>query len=82
MQLGFAADGARSYVGFTEQVLIYPYSGPPNRPVVPAGAGAALAPPGFGRIVNPISTKGDRLYPPNNTGTPGFPDFPTALTLT
>ena len=29
--------------------------------------------------VNPISTKGGRLCPPNNTGTPGFSDLPMAL---
>ena len=38
-----------------------------------------MAPPDFGRSVNPISTKGGRLYPPNNTGNPGFSDLPTAL---
>ena len=46
------------------------------RPVVPGGAGGAMAPPIFGRSVNPISTKGGRLYPPNITGTPGFSDGP------
>ena len=50
-----------------------------SRPVVPGGAGGAMAPPDFGRSVNPISTKGGRLCPPNNTGTPGFSDLPTAL---
>ena len=49
------------------------------RPVVPGGAGDAMAPPDFGRLVNPISTKGGRLCPPNNTGTPEFSDPPTAL---
>ena len=38
-----------------------------------------MKPPDFGRSVNPISTKGGRLCPPNNTGTPGFSDLPTAL---
>ena len=38
-----------------------------------------MAPPDFARSVNPISTKGGRLCPPNNTGTPGFSDLPTAL---
>ena len=53
--------------------------------VVPEGAGDAMAPPDFGRTVNPISTKGGRLCTPNNTdtpnnnGTPGFSDLPTAL---
>ena len=42
--------------------------------------GAAKAPPDFGRSVNPISTgAGGRLCLPNNTGTPGFSDLPTAL---
>ena len=50
-----------------------------SRPVVLGGAGGAMAPPDFGRSVNPISTKGGRLCPPNNTGTPGFSDLPTAL---
>ena len=38
-----------------------------------------MTPPDFGRSVNPISTKRGRLCPPNNTGTPGFSDLPTAL---
>ena len=50
-----------------------------SRPVVPGGARGAMAPPIFGRSVNPISTKGGRLCPPNNTGTPGFSDLPTDL---
>jgi hypothetical protein len=56
---------------------IYLYS----RGVVPgvARAGIAMAAPDFGRSVNPISTMGGRLCPPNNTGTPGFSDLPTAL---
>ena len=37
-----------------------------------------MAPPDFGRSVNPISTKGGRLCPPNITGTPRFSDLPTA----
>ena len=47
--------------------------------VVPGSAGDAMAPPDFGRTVNPISTKGSRLCTPNNTGTPRFSDLPTAL---
>ena len=47
------------------------------RPVVPGGAGA----PDFEKSVNPISTKGGILCPPNNTGTTGFSDLPTALVL-
>ena len=46
------------------------------RPVVPGGA---MTPPNFGRSVNPISTYGGRLCPPNDTGTSEFPDLPTAL---
>ena len=38
-----------------------------------------MASPDFDRSVNPISTEGGRLCPPNNTGTPGFSDLPTAL---
>ena len=45
--------------------------------VVPGGA---MAHPDFGRSVNPISTRGDRLCPPNYYGTPGFSDLPMALT--
>ena len=51
------------------------------RPVVPGGAGSAMAPQDFGRSVHPISTKGGRLCPPNIAGTPGFPDLPTALAM-
>ena len=36
-----------------------------NRAVVPGCAGCAMAHPDFGRSVNPISTRGDRLCPPN-----------------
>ena len=38
-----------------------------------------MAPPDFVRSVNPISTMGGRLCPPNNTGTSGFSDLRTAL---
>ena len=43
--------------------------------------GCAMANPDFGRSVNPISTRGDRLCPPNSTGTPKFSDLPTALSM-
>ena len=36
------------------------------RPVVPGCAGCAMAHPDFGRSVNPISTRGDRLCPPRS----------------
>ena len=45
------------------------------------GTGGALATPVFGRSVNPISTRGDTLSPPNTTSTPGFSDLSTALRL-
>ena len=35
-----------------------------TRPVVPGCAGCAMAHPDVGRLVNPISTRGDRLCPP------------------
>ena len=35
------------------------------RSVVPGGARGAMAYPDFGRSVNPISSRGDRLCPPN-----------------
>ena len=35
------------------------------RPVVPGCAGCAMAHPDFGRLVNPISTRGDGLFLPN-----------------
>ena len=40
-----------------------------SRIVVHGGAGGAIATPDFGRSVNPISTKGGILCPPNNTDT-------------
>ena len=49
------------------------------RPVIPGGAGGAMAPPDFGRSVNPISAMGGRLCTTNNTGASGFSDLPTAL---
>ena len=36
-----------------------------NRPVVPGCAGCAMTHPDFGRSVNPISTRGVKLCPPN-----------------
>ena len=51
----------------------------PTKPVVPGGAGDALAPLDFDRSINPISIKRGILCPPNNTGTLGFSDLPTAL---
>ena len=39
-----------------------------HRPVVPGCARCARAHPDFGRSVNPISTRGDRLCPPNYYG--------------
>ena len=36
-----------------------------------------VAPPDFDRSVNPISTKGGSLCPPNDAGTLGFSDLPT-----
>ena len=35
------------------------------KPVVPGGAGGAMAPPDFGRSVHPISTRGGRFCPSN-----------------
>ena len=52
------------------------------RGVVIGGTGGAMAPPDFGRSVYPNSAKGGgQICPPNNTGTPGFSDLPTALTV-
>ena len=44
---------------------------------------SGLSSPVFARSVNPISTggQGGRLCPPNDTGTPGFSDLPTALRI-
>ena len=50
-----------------------------SRGVVPGGAGVAMAPPDFGRSVNPISTRGTDYAHLISTGTPGFSDLPTAL---
>ena len=36
-----------------------------GRTVVPGGARGAMAPPDFGRSVNPISTRRGRLCPPH-----------------
>ena len=45
----------------------------------PWGCRGCNGTPRFWQISYPISTKGGRLCPPNNTGTPGFSDLPTAL---
>ena len=46
-----------------------------SRGVVPGGTGGAMAHPDFGRSVNPISTRGDRLCPPNYYWHPDFQTF-------
>ena len=48
----YSSIAARSFRGF-------------RRGVVPEGAGDAMVHPDFGRSVNPISARGDRLYQPN-----------------
>ena len=50
-----------------------------GRGVVPGGAGCAIAHPDSGRSVNPISTRGDRLCPPNYYWHPWIFNLPTAL---
>ena len=44
-----------------------------------AGVSSLGVPPDFGRLVNPISTRGDRLYPPHYYWHPRISDLPTAL---
>ena len=56
-------------------------NGPHVRPVVPGGALGAMAPPDFGRSVNPISTRGTDFAHLITNGTPGFSDLPTALLI-
>ena len=51
----------QNFSHFTKIRNMYTYT----RGVVPGGAGGAMVPPEFGRSVNPISTRGDRLCPPN-----------------
>ena len=45
----------------------------------PGGPGGPLAPPIFGRSVNPIQTRKGRLSPPITTGTPKVFHLPAAL---
>ena len=47
------------------------------RGVVPGCAGGAMAPPDFGRSVNPISTRGTNYAHLITTDTPGFSDLST-----
>ena len=49
------------------------------RGVILGAAGGAMAPPDFGRSVNPISTRGTDYANLITNGTPGFSDLPTAL---
>ena len=56
-----------------------------NRAAGARGAEGTMTPPDFGRSVDPISTRGwgwGSLCLPNNDGTPGFSDLPTALWCT
>ena len=50
-----------------------------NRGVARGGAEGALAPPEFGRSVNPIQTRGGRLYPLHYCHPPGFKKLSTSL---
>ena len=43
--------------------------------------GATAPPPVFSRTVNPISTRGSRLCPPQYYEPPGFSDLATALQM-
>ena len=45
----------------------------------PGGPWGPLAPPIFGRSVNPIPTGEGRLFPPNTTGTPNVFHLPASL---
>ena len=57
-------DGMKNYK-YTKSINIWPYCGirylEQGRGVIPGGAGGFMAPPDFGRSVNPISTRGDRF---------------------
>ena len=66
---------------FFETIMIYAIntSYQQCRGVVPGDSGGALAPPDFGRLVKPISTRGKDNAHLISTGTPGFSDLPTAL---
>ena len=57
------------------QSIVMEDPGLPLKPIIPGGAGGAMVPPHFSRS---NSTKGGRLCPPNNNGTPGFSILPTA----
>ena len=52
-----------------------------SRGVVHGGADGAMAPPDFGRSVNPTSNRGTEYAHliTTATGTPGFSNLPTAL---
>ena len=62
------------------QIFIHEMNYVMCRPVV---SGCAMAYPDFGRSVNPIATSGARTDYAHliTTGTPGFSDLPTALSL-
>ena len=47
------------------KLFLFKQNGHNNRPVVPGCAGCAMVHPDFGRSVNPISTRGYKLCPPN-----------------
>ena len=70
----FSNDSGVGFVTFGAAAVVLLLRG-----VVSGGAGGAIAPPDFGRSLNPISTRGGRLSPPNSTGTSRFSDPPTAL---
>ena len=53
-----------------------------HRGITPRSDGVAMAPPDFGRSVDPISTRREKLYLSTyliTTGTPAFSCLPTAL---
>ena len=63
----YVGNGNASYmVGFCHFELLFLFACfllQEHRGVVPGGAGVAMAPPVFGRSINPISTRGGQIMP-------------------
>ena len=70
----------KSFFSHIAQVFLVLILKTQSRPVVPGGAGGAMAPPNFGRSINPISTK--RAYYAHYitySHPSGFSNLPKAL---
>jgi hypothetical protein len=68
-------------INFWKEDVVLEKNQPSSSGAGTGGAGGPLAPPIFGRPINPIPTMGGRFYPPFTSGTPNVFHLPAPLIL-